>query len=422
MTVDGNEGLSTRDPGDPSVDVFEHVVCSVGTHDSGYASIRLVERLRPPEADVVLVGAVDTLLARRVRAHAPEAYTECLAAVQGALDQALVLAPTARTRILDDSSAGALLWAANDEDASLIAVEDVPASRLAGIVLGTVTTVLLHEARCSVLVARPPAAGTEVPRSIVVGVDGSRDSVTAALTAAGIARRCSASLRVLAATGGTPLDPDGLAATGLEVETVDAGPVEALVDAAQAADLLVVGSRGLHGIRALGSVSELVAHRAPCSILVVRTPREAPLLRGADAGVRCRDVMTKDVVVVVPDTPIAEAARLMVLRGVDTAVVVDGGAPVGLLTEAHLALLVGSGTARGADLEAARAEAQTRPVSSIMTTPAQMVDADAAVEQVARRLVDARSLPVLEEGKLVGTVSERDLLRALVGNLDGGAR
>lgn len=35
--------------------------------------------------------------------------------------------------------------------------------------------------------------------------------------------------------------------------------------------LIVLGSRGLHGIRALGSVSERVAHRAPCSVLVVRT-------------------------------------------------------------------------------------------------------------------------------------------------------
>jgi nucleotide-binding universal stress UspA family protein len=33
--------------------------------------------------------------------------------------------------------------------------------------------------------------------------------------------------------------------------------------AVTAADLLVIGSRGLHGIAALGSVSERVAHQAP---------------------------------------------------------------------------------------------------------------------------------------------------------------
>ncbi len=36
-----------------------------------------------------------------------------------------------------------------------------------------------------------------------------------------------------------------------------------------AADLLVVGSRGLHGAKALGSVSERVAHAAASSVLVV---------------------------------------------------------------------------------------------------------------------------------------------------------
>jgi nucleotide-binding universal stress UspA family protein len=43
-----------------------------------------------------------------------------------------------------------------------------------------------------------------------------------------------------------------------------------LLDASVESDLLVVGSRGLHGPRALGSVSERVGHRALCSVLVVR--------------------------------------------------------------------------------------------------------------------------------------------------------
>jgi nucleotide-binding universal stress UspA family protein len=32
----------------------------------------------------------------------------------------------------------------------------------------------------------------------------------------------------------------------------------------------VLGSRGLRGVRALGSVSEQVGHEAACSVLVVR--------------------------------------------------------------------------------------------------------------------------------------------------------
>jgi nucleotide-binding universal stress UspA family protein len=47
-------------------------------------------------------------------------------------------------------------------------------------------------------------------------------------------------------------------------------PVDVLIAAAEGADLVVLGNRGLHGLAALGSVSERVAHHAPCSILVVR--------------------------------------------------------------------------------------------------------------------------------------------------------
>jgi nucleotide-binding universal stress UspA family protein len=47
-------------------------------------------------------------------------------------------------------------------------------------------------------------------------------------------------------------------------------PVTALVAAAADADLVVVGSRSLHGLGSLGSVSERVAHQARASVLIVR--------------------------------------------------------------------------------------------------------------------------------------------------------
>lgn len=51
---------------------------------------------------------------------------------------------------------------------------------------------------------------------------------------------------------------------------IDDDPASVLTAAGADADLLVLGSRGLHGLRALGSVSERVAHRAACSTLIVR--------------------------------------------------------------------------------------------------------------------------------------------------------
>lgn len=44
-----------------------------------------------------------------------------------------------------------------------------------------------------------------------------------------------------------------------------------IIEAAKAkgSSLIVSGRRGLHGIRALGSVSERVVHRAECSVLLI---------------------------------------------------------------------------------------------------------------------------------------------------------
>jgi nucleotide-binding universal stress UspA family protein len=54
-------------------------------------------------------------------------------------------------------------------------------------------------------------------------------------------------------------------------------PEHALVETARrgAADLIVVGHRGLSGVARvlLGSVSEYVAHHAPCSVLIARLGR-----------------------------------------------------------------------------------------------------------------------------------------------------
>ena len=49
----------------------------------------------------------------------------------------------------------------------------------------------------------------------------------------------------------------------------DAEPIAMLLGRSREADLVVVGSRSLHGLRALGSVSERVAHGSFCSVLVV---------------------------------------------------------------------------------------------------------------------------------------------------------
>jgi nucleotide-binding universal stress UspA family protein len=64
------------------------------------------------------------------------------------------------------------------------------------------------------------------------------------------------------------------AGADVEVHAVHAAPAKVLVEAAESADLLVVGTRGRGGFKRLllGSVAEQCLRYAPCSVMVVREP------------------------------------------------------------------------------------------------------------------------------------------------------
>ncbi|PVZ60898.1 universal stress protein [Arthrobacter sp. H-02-3] len=66
------------------------------------------------------------------------------------------------------------------------------------------------------------------------------------------------------------VDSEGVTVTG---DVIQGNPAAVLLRAAENADLLVVGSRGLGGFTGLllGSVSTQVLHHSPCPVLVVRT-------------------------------------------------------------------------------------------------------------------------------------------------------
>jgi nucleotide-binding universal stress UspA family protein len=127
---------------------------------------------------------------------------------------------------------------------------------------------LIHRSPCSVLVAR--AASDRFPRSIAVGIDGSPESAAAYAVARYLARRFDAGLAPIVATGGDVDERLVAIILGEHYEQCHGDSVAAL--AAWESDLLVVGSRGLHGLKPLGSVSERVADEASCSTLIVRGP------------------------------------------------------------------------------------------------------------------------------------------------------
>jgi nucleotide-binding universal stress UspA family protein len=184
-----------------------------------------------------------------------------------------VAGPGAESRLLLGHAAQCLIRELVRWNATLVALGTHGHSRASEIFLGGTAGEILYSAPCSVLIARRPPAGEAFPRIVVAGIDGSSQSDLALAEARALADRFGASLRVVAALGGKRLDVRQVSAKSADAELIEGHPVDVLVEASQDADLLVIGNRGLHGLAALGSVSERVAHRALSSVLVVKFPQ-----------------------------------------------------------------------------------------------------------------------------------------------------
>ena len=252
--------------------MFERIVVGVDASPQSLEAVRQADTLLTTGGRLVLVAAVDlwdtihvqiapTALhaARRALEKAEELDRETQAALERGRAEATRAANVTAVQVAGRPSA-ALLEAAATEAADVVAVGTHGLGRVTGIALGSVASRLLHRAPCSVLVARRPGAGPWAPRRIVVGVDGSSEAEAALAVARELETRFEADTTVLRVDEGNPARALVDAASGAAPASLGFG-----------ADLLVVGSRGLHGARTLGSVSERVAHRAPCSVLVVRS-------------------------------------------------------------------------------------------------------------------------------------------------------
>ena len=167
-------------------------------------------------------------------------------------------------------------------EADLLSIGAHGQSRTAGVLFGSVATAMARHATCSVLIARE-AATDAFPGLILHASDGSAESLDAARAAGAIAARHDSTVVTLhvgdGLDRGRAIAEESVAlikATGREPvpEVVQGSPRRRIVEVANeaGASLIVVGSRGRTGLKALGSVSEQVAHRASCSVLIVRQP------------------------------------------------------------------------------------------------------------------------------------------------------
>jgi CBS domain-containing protein len=111
--------------------------------------------------------------------------------------------------------------------------------------------------------------------------------------------------------------------------------------------------------------------------------------------------MSRDLLVIDPEERVAEAARRMVGRGVGAVLVMNGDRLEGILTERDILKAVAAGLAEDAR------------VREWMTRHPETIDGSEATGQAAALMIHGgfRHLPVVEDGKIAGIVSIRDLMR-----------
>ena len=124
-------------------------------------------------------------------------------------------------------------------------------------------------------------------------------------------------------------------------------------------------------------------------------------------SVRVRDYMAASLVVLQPDMEMLRAIHLFVENRISGAPVTDEhGNLVGVLSELDCMRVA---------LNAGYYEQLGGQVHEYMSTDVRTVQADASILELAQMFLDSpyRRYPVLDNNRLVGQISRRDVLRAL---------
>ena len=243
--------------------LFDRIVCAIDGSEESFEAARQAGLLLAPGGALHLHAVVDIAVSRRARS---EAIVSSLGELLERAGSELV--PTTST-ITNGVPVPELLRRLREENATLVALGAPRRGRTAGLLMGSVGATLLHDAPCSLLVARQRRS-EPWPNRILVGVDGSPEATAAADVAREVRTRFGAALYTVAALGGKKVEHMQIKRAHPMALFDPRRPVDALLALSEVMDLLVVGSRGLHGIRALGTVGERIAHTAHCSVLIVR--------------------------------------------------------------------------------------------------------------------------------------------------------
>jgi CBS domain-containing protein len=146
---------------------------------------------------------------------------------------------------------------------------------------------------------------------------------------------------------------------------------------------------------------------------------------------KATDIMTRDVITVKPDTTLEELARILIRYQITGAPVVDDNGNLrGIVTEndlisknsrLHIPTLlrlfdafIPLGTSR---LEVEIKKMAAYAVDDICTKEVITVDSETSVEDIATIMTEKKIhlLPVLKDGRLIGIIGKKDLIRSISG-------
>lgn len=263
-------------------------------NEAEFKVLSVIENWLPPPSGLEIVQHID---------RDQEYMTLAMQAAQRVLQSRPGWAAKAEVGI--GSPASVILENADEWKPDLIVVGAHGRSAVGRLFFGSVSQKVLHEANCSVRVAREPMEGSDGPVRLIIGFDGSPSAKEAVrvVTARHWPEGCE--VRVVYAAWPSPefafrpavgkiadwiaeedlrakttvdavvrdLNAAGLRATAV-IKAED--PKRLLLSEAEnwKADCLFVGARGLGKLQRLrlGSVSSAVAARAQCSVEVVHAP------------------------------------------------------------------------------------------------------------------------------------------------------
>jgi nucleotide-binding universal stress UspA family protein len=229
--------------------------------------------LMAPGGHIVLLAVAERYLAAQAGLAAPHADDELVARTEADLARAKELVDADDAILASGHLVDMLRAECGRRRSTLIAVGVRPHRRLAALTFGGHDVEALHDATCSVLVARP-GWGPAKPDKVIVALDGSPESHAAEVVGRSLARRLGREVVPVIGLG------DDIELAILREERDDAllepgSLVDGVVAASSRASLVVVGRGRERAHRWGGTRAERIVYAAKCSVLVVQHEPEA---------------------------------------------------------------------------------------------------------------------------------------------------